>query len=62
MRIFILSIALFLVASCSTKSIIIQQEDTYFNSPFIDAAETSQLDFGLTKDDDFFTQFGSSDE
>ena len=45
----ILFTILFLSVSCSTKSIIINPENAMFNTPFIDASETSQLDFGMSK-------------
>ena len=47
-----LFITLFIFVACSTKpSVIVTQEDAKFNTPFINASETSQLDFGLTKDE-----------
>ena len=50
-KIFLLPTILFLLASCSTKSIIIHPDDAHFNTPFINASETTQLDFGLSKDE-----------
>ena len=42
----------FLLPTCASRpTVIITQENAKFNTPFINASETSQLDFGLTKDE-----------
>ena len=50
-KIIVILCALVLSACSSKPSIFIEQKDAKFNTPFINASETSQLDFGLSKEE-----------
>lgn len=50
-KIIVILCALVLSACSSKPSVFIEQKDAKFNAPFINASETSQLDFGLSKEE-----------
>lgn len=50
-KIFLLVTVLLLPSCASKPTVFISQENAKYNTPFINASDTSQLDFGLSKDE-----------
>ena len=50
-KLFLIISILFLVSCSSKPTVFISQENAKYNTPFINASETSQLDFGLSKNE-----------
>ena len=49
-KIFLITMIVLLASCTSRPTVFISQENAKYNTPFINASETSQLDFGLSKD------------